>query len=883
MRTLSVWVILAILGTTFASSSYGDSSNYDAGIEAFKRGHYQVAMYEFELKAKRGDPMAQYHVALMYHRGYGVNEDKIEAEKWYKMATDQNEPHAQYKLAILYLEWEDKDVAMIKGTIKELLNEAQKNPRLSKELVAEAQYQLGKIYEDANGEEAKPDSARYWYEKAANQGHAEAQYRLGEMYWNGEGMKEANLDSAKYWYERAADRMDGDKDIGHAEAQYKLSLMYLDDFKLKLKTYEFLKNIEIVVTADTDLQDKVNALMNASGLPTFSDVPSFLDWLERTVNQDSRPQYDKEFIMKIIKNMKSQHQDSVDTALQDGIEALVSKSGQDLVLFLVWLERAINQDPKAQYQKGVIHQHWSPAMMDLANKALKSKNKASILEIIKNAIKESSVSGKDVNIEDTNEEIIEVLKASVIYEYKINFKEAEEWYEKAAYQGSYIAKNELAAMYHNCIKLDDFRKKEGDFPNKSIDNQTAKEYYTGCEQLGDEIKKTKAEKMIRLYLEGAQQGGDYNSQLNFGEWFEEGLKYDDGKILIKQNYKEAYYWYRLAATRIEPTWQDQIKKRIIQDNKEVLKKKKEENAERVERAKNQLTDKEITEIDSLVHSWQPKILENSGTGFYINSEYILTNAHVVCSNYRDISPGDSCVPYDELRVSFQRVDSVIVDVDVDLALLRVDSDENEDSVAKPRGINQIDTFVDFVFALLHVDSDKNENPMAKLRETNIQVGKKVAVFGYPRSSELSYLGNFTEGVVSGLSEPIRKEKIKYNPQTREYVQVYEYNPQAYNRFQYTAAVQPGNSGGPVLDEAGNVIGVVVTRFEPILKSDEDGNIKIEDPQNINFAINLDIIKKFLKDNDVTYESTTSDSPLTWEEIAKQAQKFTVPVLGFKNK
>lgn len=667
MRTLSAaMVTLAILEATFVSG-YEDKSIYDAGLEAYKRGHYQVAMYEFEPRAMRGDAFAQFYVGLMYHLGHGVNEDKKMAEKWYEKASEQCEPHAQYNLAILYLGWEDKDVTMIKGTIKGLLKNALKNPQFSKKLVAEAQYQLGKIYEDANGEEAKPDSAQYWYEKAANSEHVEAQHRLGVMYHDGEGV-EANHDSARYWYEKAADRMDRDRDIGHVEAQYNLSILY----------------------AERD-------------------------------NRDST-QY--------------------------------------------WLERAANQGlDKAQYQLSGIH----------------------------------SASG--------------------------NFKKGEEWLIKSANQEFDLARHDLAAIYSNCLKKDELIK------NKKISTED----YKKCKQLGDGIRK-KWENIIRSFHTLAQQ--DTNavfSQYGLGAHFEMGLKNDEGEVVVKQNYEEAYYWYSLADKRKEKAWAELIARRIFLKiarngyEKDFIKPL----GEAVKRVGIHLTKDKKREIDSLVNSWKPKILRASGTGFYINSEYILTNAHVVCSN--DIS-SSQCNKYDELRIPFQRVDSIVaIDKDVDLALLRVGSDAKGDFIAK-------------------------------FRDTNIQLTEKTAMFGYPLSlSTLSFSGNFTEGIVSGLSGPIN-------------------DPQASNLFQHTAPIQPGNSGGPVLDETGNVIGVVVSNlreFEALPISNDSYDI-INVAQNINFAINLNTIKEFLKKEKVPYKTTTSDSPLTSKEIAKRAKMFTVPVLSFKN-
>ena len=51
-------------------------------------------------------------------------------------------------------------------------------------------------------------------------------------------------------------------------------------------------------------------------------------------------------------------------------------------------------------------------------------------------------------------------------------------------------------------------------------------------------------------------------------------------------------------------------------------------------------------------------------------------------------------------------------------------------------------------------------------------------------------------------------------------------------MQITAPVQPGNSGGPLLDLGGNLVGVVVSKLDTVQAFEITGDI----PQNINFAI-----------------------------------------------
>ena len=83
---------------------------------------------------------------------------------------------------------------------------------------AEAQYNLGKMYQWGRGVERDDAEATRWYRKAADQGHANAQDNLGWMYQNGLGV-EQNYIEAVSWYRKAADQ-------GHANAQNNMGWMY---------------------------------------------------------------------------------------------------------------------------------------------------------------------------------------------------------------------------------------------------------------------------------------------------------------------------------------------------------------------------------------------------------------------------------------------------------------------------------------------------------------------------------------------------------------------------------------------------------------------------------------------------------------------------------
>ena len=84
---------------------------------------------------------------------------------------------------------------------------------------AEAQFELGIMYENGEGLPEDHSEAANWYRKAAEQGHAQAQLFLGLMYEEGKGLPEDHAEAAN-WYGKAAEQ-------GETVAQGRLSVMYV--------------------------------------------------------------------------------------------------------------------------------------------------------------------------------------------------------------------------------------------------------------------------------------------------------------------------------------------------------------------------------------------------------------------------------------------------------------------------------------------------------------------------------------------------------------------------------------------------------------------------------------------------------------------------------
>jgi len=139
---------------------------------------------------------------------------------------------------------------------------------------------------------------------------------------------------------------------------------------------------------------------------------------------------------------------------------------------------------------------------------------------------------------------------------------------------------------------------------------------------------------------------------------------------------------------------------------------------------------------------------------------------------------------------------------------------------------------------------------------SIRLGDEVVVYGFPLLGDLSSQGNLTNGIVSalsGLGDDL-------------------------SRLQMTAPIQPGNSGGPVLNRAGYIVGVVVETANDQYFREQRGTAV----QNLNFAIHDALARSFLDTNNVEY--ATADQPdqtLSIADIAEQARHFTGQILCYQ--
>jgi S1-C subfamily serine protease len=204
-----------------------------------------------------------------------------------------------------------------------------------------------------------------------------------------------------------------------------------------------------------------------------------------------------------------------------------------------------------------------------------------------------------------------------------------------------------------------------------------------------------------------------------------------------------------------------------------------------------------------------RMFDQTGTGFVVSTNgHLVTNAHVVQGCVGDILGNLTGEAPAKLRL-------VSSDETNDLALLQATG-----------------TFKD----------------IAKIRDKPTQSGDSVVAIGFPFHGLLTSDFTVTTGIVSSLSGVLNDTRY----------------------LQISAAVQPGNSGGPLLASNGDVVGVVAAKLNAIKFARATGNI----PENINFAIKTGALRDFLDNSVVSYQISDAKEELKTADIARNARAFT---------
>ena len=194
----------------------------------------------------------------------------------------------------------------------------------------------------------------------------------------------------------------------------------------------------------------------------------------------------------------------------------------------------------------------------------------------------------------------------------------------------------------------------------------------------------------------------------------------------------------------------------------------------------------------------------TGTGFFVDKSTVLTNHHVI----------KNCNRIELIRKGYK-------------------------STAKVKAKDSIND-------LAILEADKVNNSSLNFRAgKGIRIGDDIIVIGYPLGELLGSGIKLTTGNVSALTGLINDTTT----------------------MQLTAPVQPGNSGGALLDSSGNVVGVIVARLKK--------------EQNVNLAIKANVAQMFLDINNIDYGASMSKDKKDVADIADDAKGSIVQVVCYQ--
>jgi TPR repeat protein len=383
--------------------------------------------------------------------------------------------------------------------------------------------------------------------------------------------------------------------------------------------------------------------------------------------------------------------------------------------------------------------------------------------------------------------------------------EAVKWYRKAAEQDFAAAQLQLGYGYEYGQGAEKNDAEAVKWYRKAAEQGSATAQFNlgACYLSGRGVEKDSVE-AVRWYRKAAEQN-DATAQCFLG------ISYHHGQGVEKDDV-EAVKWFRKAAEQNEARAQTSLGLMYLQGvgvPKDLVEAYKWANlaaAIGTETAKeiralldDLMTPSQIAEGQKLSREFRPlkrggmSLHENldddsprsdeipmaSGSGFFITTDgWLVTNAHVV--------EGGSSV-----RV---RTGSGLVFAKV------IRRDEAND------------------LALLKVVGSFDALPVATSR--SMKLGQTVATVGFPDTG------------LQGFSPKLAKGEIASLAGARD-------DPR---HFQISVPVQPGNSGGPLVDTKGNVVGVVVAKLSARAALAATGAL----PENVNYAVKSSFLLSFLE-------------------------------------
>ena len=353
---------------------------------------------------------------------------------------------------------------------------------------------------------------------------------------------------------------------------------------------------------------------------------------------------------------------------------------------------------------------------------------------------------------------------------------------------------------------------------------------------GNGVAKDEAE-AVKWYRKAADQG-DAHAQFYLGN------RYASGRGVAKDE-AEAVKWYRRAAEQNHAVGQSSLAfmywfgTGVVKDELEAYKwfllssSQGNENARKAMlMLERDLTSAQRTECQRLAREWKPRMPEpagssvpregiaqsqpeSTGTGFIITDDgYFITNQHVA---------GEGATV--RLVTAAGTIPAKVVKVDKanDLALLKAEGKFTALPVITSRGV---------------------------------RLGATAATVGFPNTGLQGFAPKLARGEIASLAG--EQDDARH--------------------FQISAPIQPGNSGGALVDERGNVIGVVVAKLSQRAALATSGALA----ENVNYAVKSSYLLSFLESVPEVAaklkEAHTKERK--FEDVVRAVEQATVLVLVY---
>ena len=209
--------------------------------------------------------------------------------------------------------------------------------------------------------------------------------------------------------------------------------------------------------------------------------------------------------------------------------------------------------------------------------------------------------------------------------------------------------------------------------------------------------------------------------------------------------------------------------------------------------------------------------DSTGTGFFVSADgYLVTNHHVIEHGKKFIVRQGEIV---------REATLVVVDATNDLAILKVDPGSA-------------------VFPYLPVRGVTDPTP-----------GSDAFTIGFPDPDNLGLAPKTTKGSITALAG------LRDDPR----------------HYQTSVQIQPGNSGGPLIDEAGHVIGVTTLTANALVLAEQKGYI----PQNVNYAVKSSYLIELFKKvpGKMLGAKLSGLKPQHFRELQKEAESAVMQVIA----